>query len=240
MVNSGELTAKDYYLQFINEKDKVFKEITRFKQSEKEYYSDLLEHLKDVNKKRTKFSNAEKGKALEDLVSFILEKSSVFEIKENIHTSSNEVDQLVMLNSTGREFQNAGYLDIRGEHLLSECKNYGGKVGVTWVGKFYSLVSVLSCRLGILFSYKGLSGSGWNNAVGLTKKLFFTREKIEDRIFIIEFNIDDYEAIANGESFLGILEAKINALKTDTKFSHYLTEHPATKKAKAKGLSSSI
>ncbi|MDQ0186938.1 acetylglutamate semialdehyde dehydrogenase [Cytobacillus kochii] len=236
MGNDGQLSAKEYYLQFLQDRKDVFREITRLNKSEKETYLKLLEYLNEVNKNRTMYSNNIKGKALEDIVNFILEKSSVFEIKQNIHTSSNEVDHLVMLNSTGREFQNLGYLDIRGEHFISECKNYSGKVGVTWAGKFYSLVSVLSCRLGILFSYNGFSGRGWNDAVGLTKKLFLTREKIEDRIFIIEFNISDFEEIANGKSFLEILDAKMNGLKTDTNFSHHLKEHPAQKNAEAAGL----
>lgn len=230
MQTNGEFNAKEYFLQFLQDKEKVFKEITKFSSSEIKIYQGLLENLKKVNKNRIKYSNEIKGKALEDIVNFILEKSSVFDVKQNIHTSSNEVDHLVMLNSTGREFQQSGYLDIRGEHFISECKNYSDKVSVTWVGKFYSLVSVAGCRLGTLFSYKGLSGRGWNDAVGLTKKLYLTKEKIEDRIFIIEFNIKDFESIATGISFLDILDAKIKALKTDTNFSHYITEHPANSK----------
>ncbi|MEI4801291.1 acetylglutamate semialdehyde dehydrogenase [Bacillus sp. FJAT-51639] len=231
MENNRELSAKEYFLQCLKDKERVFKEITRLSQAEKETYIGLLENLKKVNKNRKDYSNKEIGKSLEDIVSFILNKSSVFEVKENIHTSSNEVDQLVLLNSTGKEFQREGYLDIRGEHFLSECKNYDGKIGVTWPGKFYSLLSVQSCKLGILFSYKGLTGTGWNDAVGLTKKLFLTRERIEDKIYIIEFNIQDFDDIANGLSFLEILEAKINALKTDTNFSHFITNHPAMIKA---------
>ncbi|MFB5249626.1 acetylglutamate semialdehyde dehydrogenase [Bacillus mycoides] len=231
MASNREINAKEYYLQILQDREKVFKEITRLSTAEKETYSELLSNLKEVNKNRKAYSNQDIGKALEDIVSFILKKSSVFEVKENIHTSSNEVDQLVLLNSTGKAFQNAGYLDVRGEYFLSECKNYQGKIGVTWPGKFYSLLSVQACKLGVLFSYNGLTGTGWNAAAGLIKKLFLTKEKLEDRTYIIEFNVNDFNKIADGVSFLEILEAKVKELKTGTNFSHFITDHPAMKKA---------
>lgn len=232
MANDAGISAKEYYLKCLQEKEKVFKEITRLSAEEKDAYMEMLSHLKEVNKNRKSYSNKIIGKALEDIVSFILKKSSVFEVKENIHTSSNEVDQLVLLNSTGKAFRNDGYLDVRGDYFLSECKNYEQKIGVTWPGKFYSLLNVQACKLGVLFSYKGLTGTGWNAATGLIKKLFLTKEKAEDRIYIIEFNVNDFEKIANGVSFLEILDAKMNELKTDTNFSHYITDHPAMKKAR--------
>lgn len=233
MASNREISAKEYFLQILQDKEKVFKEITRLTDEEKETYKKLLSNLKEVNKNRKKYSNKVIGKALEDIVSFILKKSSVFEVKENIHTSTNEVDQLVLLNSTGKKFRNDGYLDVRGDYFLSECKNYEDKIGVTWPGKFYALLSAQTCKLGILFSYKGLTGTGWNAATGLVKKLFLTKEKVEDRIYIIEFNVNDFDKIAEGLSFLEILDAKMNELKTGTNFSHYITnDHPAMKKAR--------
>lgn len=42
--------------------------------------------------------------------------------------------------------------------FITECKNHNKKVDVTWVGKFYSLMNLTDNSLGILFSYKGLTG----------------------------------------------------------------------------------
>jgi len=220
-----EMTAKEYILKGLDKEENIFKEITRLSEPEKIQYDNLLMKLIDVNDKRKDYSDNEKGKALEEIVAFLFDKSSVFKVHSNIRTSTNEIDHLVTFNQKGKKFRD--YIRITGEYFLSECKNYKTKIGVTWVGKFFSLLTVQPCKFGIIFSYHGLSGSGWNYGIGLTKKLFLTREKLEDRTFVIDFNIRDFERIKTGNNLLDIIEAKMTALYTDTNFSHHLTKHPA-------------
>ncbi len=224
MNNPHGTSLKEFFNDAFDNAEEMFREMTRLSEQEREEYSKLLEKLKESRKSR---SNNEKGRALEELVSYLIRKSSVFSIERNIHTSSNEIDQLIVLNSCGSFFHKNGWLNIPGNHFLGECKNYDKKIAATWVGKLYSLAVVTSSRLAILFSYQGLSGKGWNDAVGLTKKIFLCRERIEDRVYLIQFSINDFEEIGKGRSFLELLFAKMTALKTDTNCARFISPHPA-------------
>lgn len=227
-MNNMGLSPKEYLLQILKDEESVFKEVTRLDEKEKVEYEELLKHLEEVHKKENSklFTTTQKGKALENLVSFLLEKASIFEIYENIRNSTNEIDQLLCLNYKGRKFKEL--LPFPGDFFLSECKNYNKKVDVTWVGKFFSLLTTNQSRVGFLFSYHGLTGTNWNNAVGLTKKIFLLKEKIEDRSYIIDINITDFRLIKQGHSLLELIDSKIKALRTDTNFEKFLQlKHPA-------------
>lgn len=220
---AGEMTTKDYILSKLKEKETAFNEITRFSLDEKIQYSELLEKLIMVNSNKN-IDRKTKGEALEDIVSFLLEKTNVFKVKRNLHTGTNEIDQIIELGFIGKEFKD--HIDIFGDIFLGECKNYDKRVGVTWVGKFYSLLET-TCRLGVIFSYFGLAGKGWNDASGLAKKLHITKEDFSQRFYIIDFNIEDFKLINQGQSFLNILQAKISGLRTDTDYLKHISKHPA-------------
>jgi hypothetical protein len=218
-------------LEYLGNRKADFLKLTRLSVDQKSQYLTLLNHLKHVNDNRINFTTVQIGKALEDVVSSILNTSVVFEVFRNIHTSTNEIDQLITLSFEGREFRK--HINIQGEHFISECKNYNGSISVTWVGKFYSLVHLSHCRLGVLFSYNGLSGQGWADSVGLTKKIFLSKEALERKIYLIDFKYEDYERIADGASFLELLEAKMLALAVDTDFASVISKHPAEPQLKS-------
>ncbi|EGW39082.1 hypothetical protein [Desulfosporosinus sp. OT] len=220
---AGEMNSKQYLLEYLEDKEKMFNEITRLSQDEKKQYNTLLENLIAVNSKK-EVGQRVKGKALEDIVSFLLETSSIFKVQRNLRTSTNEIDQIIELSFRGKEFKN--YIDILGDVFLGECKNYNKTIGVTWVGKFYSLLQT-TCKLGVIFSYFGLSGKGWNAGSGLVKKLHISKEDFSRRIYIINFNIIDFKLINQGQSFLNIMQAKISGLRTDTGFLKHISDHPA-------------
>ena len=52
---------------------------------------------------------------------------------------------------------------------------------------------------------------------------------IEDRYCIIDFSINEFEAILNGKNLLQIIEEQLKSLQYDTDYSHYLAKHPAEK-----------
>jgi hypothetical protein len=223
-MNKG-FSLKKYLIEVLDEKEQVYNVITSLDEEEKNEYEILLKNLEVTNGNRSS-TTKQKGEALENIVSFLIKKSAVFEIKENIRNTSNEIDQLITLSSKGRKFKNEGFLDLKYDTILSECKNYNKKISVTWVGKFYSLLSSTTNNLGLLFSYHGLTGSGWNDATGLTKKLYISGNNTDKRI-IIEFNKNDFHKIQEGYNLLELISAKINALQTDTKFEHWIADHPA-------------
>jgi hypothetical protein len=217
-------TTKQYMLEVLNNKEKQYRLLTSLDDKELIEYNALLDHLKDIHEGRVEASTTEKGNTLEAIVSFLLTSSTVFDVIENIRTSSNEIDQLITINSKGRKYRNEGFLDIKEDILLSECKNYQSSISVTWVGKFFSLMTYTTTKIGLLFSYHGLSGSNWKDAVGLTKKLYLS--ECEKR-YILDFNVNDFNKIAEGYSLLELISNKILSIKTDTQLSQLITKHPA-------------
>ncbi|MEY9096273.1 acetylglutamate semialdehyde dehydrogenase [Paenibacillus sp. RC84] len=217
------------YLERLDYKEQAYKELTRLKDSVLNDYKILLDELIEVNSKteaQGENIKSQKGKALENLVTFLIKSTGLFEVHTNIRTDTNEIDQILELSFRGKHFEK--YLPFDGQLFLSECKNYKGKVSVTWVGKFHSLLVSNSTRYGFLFSYHGFTGKEWRDATGLTKKLFLLKEKMAEKVYILDFNISDFHLILNGHSFLEIIDAKIKALITSTSIEQYLNLiHPA-------------
>lgn len=214
---------KTYLTYLVDEKIKKVDDLLSLNSDELKEYQDLLADFKRTNSSSA--STEDKGKSLESIVSFILNKSVVFEIYENVRTSTNEVDLLIRFNRRGNYLSAQGLLSFE-PNFLCECKNYNKSIDVTWIGKFYSLIKVSKNSLGILFSYHGLSGNGWNHASGLVKKIYMSDEK---SIKIIDFNINDFEKIANGESFISLISNKILNLENDTNIKHFISDHPNKK-----------
>ncbi|QUL57589.1 acetylglutamate semialdehyde dehydrogenase [Paenibacillus tritici] len=226
-MSSVGLSAKEYFLSQLEEEEKIYREITRLDDKDMLQYKTLLTRLDDLHKGIKKSNTTkETGKALEDLVSFLFDKSSIFSVYENIRNTTNEIDQLLELNYKGEKLRH--FIKLPGDIFLSECKNYNKKIDVTWVGKFYTLLESNKSRIGILFSYHGLTGANWNDATGLTRKLFLLKEKLEERSYIIDINYKDFEKIKEGESLLEIIEAKMKGLRFQTNFEKFLEKkHPA-------------
>ncbi|OME03382.1 acetylglutamate semialdehyde dehydrogenase [Paenibacillus odorifer] len=226
MSNEG-LTAKELLLSQYYTEEKKFREITRLDEKDHEQYKHLLQELVGLHEGSVIAQNTVvKGKALENLVKFLLVKSSVFEVYENIRNTTNEIDELLELNHIGRKLKD--FITLPGELYLSECKNYDRKISVTWVGKFYTLLESNASKIGILFSYHGFTGRNWNDATGLTRKLFLLKEDLKDRTYIIDINKDDFKKIEQGHSLLELIDIKMKALRVQTNFEEFLREkHPA-------------
>ncbi|MES5836473.1 acetylglutamate semialdehyde dehydrogenase [Bacillus cereus group sp. MG11] len=220
------LTLKEFFKQQEFTEKQRYDVLTTLDGQEKLEYSKLLEEL-EVAQGNPTYTTRQKGDALESLVNFLIEKSVVFQLHQNIRTSSNEIDQLLVLNSTGRKFKQQGLLNLNEDVILAECKNYQDKVDVTWVGKFFSLMTYTSTKIGLLFSYHGLTGESWRDAVGLTKKLYLSKENAAERIHILEFSMKDFKLIAEGHTLLGLIEDKTLALRTDTNYIKLISAHPA-------------
>ncbi|MDN4079609.1 hypothetical protein QYF52_16825 [Paenibacillus polymyxa] len=68
---------------------------------------------------------------------------------------------------------------------------------------------------------------GWDSAIGLTKKLFLQKERLDERVSIIDFNIEDFRMIAEGHNFLYLVKSKIDALLLQTSVDSFISKHPA-------------
>lgn len=201
--------------------------ICKLTDEQQKQYTILLNKLSLVNSNPLS-SKQEKGRALEEIVSFILSNSGcIFKVYKNVRKNTNEIDQLVSLTPSGKYLLKNGIINSLYDNFICECKNYKNKVQVTFVGKFYSLMQTCKMRLGILFSYKGVSGNNWSEGTGLIKKIYMYDLSSDTNHIIVDFNINDFNAIKNGSNFLDIIENKLLSLQLDTDFSQYVKEHPA-------------
>ena len=203
------------------------KKICEYSDLEKQEYNRLLDDFKKKNS--SKCSTKDKGDSLENIASFVLKSGNIFEVYKNVRTSTNELDQLVKTTVNGSILCSNGILDSRLSNFIGECKNYSKGVSVTYVGKVCSLLQTMNIKICILFSYKGITGSGWKDASGLVKKFYMSKENQNEKYCIIDFNISDFESIKSGNNFLKIIEDKIMALKVDTDYTTFLSSHEAEK-----------
>lgn len=215
------------YLKKISE-ELSYDKICEYTEEQKIQYKKLLKELKDVN--NSKKSNTEKGTILEEIAVFLLKTGNIFEIYNNVRTSTNELDQLVRVNATGKLLCTTGIISNKFRNFIGECKNHNEKISVTYVGKICSLLCTTNIKICILFSYHGVTGNNWQDASGLIKKFYLCREKEEDRYCIIDFNINDFNRIEKGENFLQILEEKMNTLQYDTDYIKYISDHENSQK----------
>lgn len=235
--NSDTLTEKEKIKGIVES----FYKFVEWTEDDYKEYDQLLEEFKKANKKRTKkksneddevIKTREKGDALENIVNFIIDKSFFLQVHPNKRTSTNEIDQFVVISDNGKqalkkyEFSTE-LLGFNNGYFIGECKNYDDSVAATWVGKFCTLLQTCgNCELGIIFSYYGLTGkeNNWYDAHGLTK-VIYRMELGNNKTHILDFNKDDFELLKNKKvNFFKIIDAKKKALISGSKSSNFLDE----------------
>lgn len=149
-----------------------------------------------------------KGDALENLFYTILTQYGFFDCTTNQKTSSNEIDLNVNLNGKGMKLKSDGFIELE-DHFAVECKNISSKIDVTIVGKLWSILLQHDLDLGIIVSRHGLTGSGWNDAVGLTKKIF-----LKDNKMIICLTLDDLMTLKE-RSLFDLIDDKKREIRFD-------------------------
>ena len=135
---------KQYLQEIIQDSVSIFHELTTWTDTDRQEFSLLLKELKEPFDKKTE-TTKDKGDRLENLVAFIIKKSYFFEIYRNVHTGTNEIDEVITLSDVGKQALctyniSRDLLEIDSDVVLGECKNYESTLGVTYVGKFYSLL----------------------------------------------------------------------------------------------------
>lgn len=233
LLNKGVKTS-EILKYLVKNKIDEFYELQKWSEDDYATYDALLSQLIDLNKDKAA-KTTDKGKALEDIVRFIIKKTYFFDLYYNIPTSTNEIDQIIKLSDKGKQALidlelSKDILPVEEEIFLSECKNYATNLGVAWVGKFYGLLKTCDCKFGILFSVKGLSGeeAEWKDAHGLIK-VFRLIEKYQNNndFYIIEFNLEDFQKIGNRDKpsyFIDIIKAKKESTKIGTSYEKILDQ----------------
>lgn len=216
--NQKGLNALDLLFEQCNNEATKFQKKLLFDEEKKARLAKLIRIIDTGDFKNEK----DKGDALENLTREVLEMLMLIDALPNIHTSTNEIDFLCQLSTAGNIALQKGYFNFDKDFLI-ECKNYNGKVDVTFVGKFAALLISHGKKFGILVSKNGITGSGfdWAYAYGWTKKLYLKCD-----ILIISFTLDDFRLLEN-KSFFEIIEQKKMDIINDTNISAYLEKHPA-------------
>lgn len=223
---------KQYLQEIIEDPIKVFRELTTWSDEDKREYAVLLDELKKPFDKRNETTKS-KGDRLENLVSFIIKKTYFFDIYRNIHTGTNEIDEVITLSCAGKQALatyniSRDLLEIDSDISIGECKNYNSTLDVTYVGKFYSLLVSTDVSFGIIFTQKGLTGNEeeYHDAYGLVKVLRII-EKYQNKrnLTIITFTLDDYEKLKDGISFFDIIKSKKIALQISAGYENFIEEY---------------
>ncbi len=234
MSNMQEIPGFDlrsYLDQIVQDPLEKFKGFITWTGKDKEEFRALLDELKkpfDIKQETTK----EKGDRLEKLVEFIIRKTYFFEIYKNVHTETNEIDEVIVLSDRGKQaIQSLNLarelIPIKQDLFLGECKNYESNLGVTYVGKFYSLLSVTNIPFGVVFTQKGLTGDaeGYKDAYGLTKILRMVEVSKGRDFFILTFTVEDYEKMLDGVTFFDIVKAKMLEVQLASDYTTFLKDN---------------
>lgn len=129
MSNEKEsFNVKEYLDKIVVDSLEKFNIFLQWNGKDKSEFKRLLDDLRrpyDSKKETTK----SKGDRLEKLVSFIIKKSYFFEIFQNVHTETNEIDEVVILSDKGKQALKSfdlsrDLIPIKEDIFLGECKNY--------------------------------------------------------------------------------------------------------------------
>lgn len=187
-------------------------------------YKKFAEIYKKIEDKD--YEEKEKGKLLEELTYVLFQKGypTLVECRKNCRTSTNEIDLQLGWTEEARVIGIQNAFSFLEDFFICECKNYEKKVDVTYVGKFYSLLSVTRTNIGIMIAWDGITGrSSWNDSKGLIKKI-----ALKEKIYILSIDKKDLEKIYNKKSnIFSILRDKYLALKNEIDYSKYIEKHEA-------------
>lgn len=170
------------------------------------------------------YQQTDKGKLLEELMYSVFAEgySTIWNCRNNCRTSTNEIDIQLDWTENARMAQLNTAFPCFGESFLCECKNYGGAVNVTYVGKFFSLLKVTGSSMGILISWEGVTGKGpWSASKGLIKKI-----ALKEDIYIIAIDKEDLREIYDRKNnIFSLIYDKYIALKNEIDYSTYIKRH---------------
>lgn len=155
-----------------------------------------------------------RGDLFEELTKQITIKTNLFDLFDNITNDTNEYDIVIKLSDVAKTTLQGIIPDLFNQPIICECKNYQQPVNVTWIGKLYMLLAMSQIKVGIIFSYEGITGEkekNWRDAWGLIRKIY-----LKDQIAIIDISKIEIKRIINGEHFCDIVEEKYLELKTMT------------------------
>ena len=191
------LSGANTYQKLIQSKVAATKAYFELSQTKINSLRKIITEIKSNNLKIKK----DKGDLLEKLIVTFFENSELFNIVQNCRSTTNEIDLVISLTIQSKVLRNEGiFPPWFPDRFLVECKNYDAKVGVTYIGKFYSLVKVSNYNLGLFITTNGVTGftknkMTWNDASGLIKKINLKHSLSSPATLLIPVNVDQIDDI---------------------------------------------
>lgn len=237
------INLKEYLNDIVENALEKYEGFIKWTEKDKNEFKNLLDEVKRPFNPETE-TTKDKGDKLEKLVEFIIKKTYFFELYKNVHTETNEIDEVIVFSNRGKQAISMFNLSrqlipVKEDIFLGECKNYKGSLGVTYVGKFYSLMKATGVNFGIIFTQNGLTGeaSGYKDAYGLTKvlRLVEKSQKEGNDFYIITFTMEDYEKMLNGTTFFKLIEAKKMSMDMAADYNAFIrdNQHEAEKEIRS-------
>ena len=229
-VISKGLSQGEYLRLMALEDVNVFEKIIEWEEQDYVNLESLLNQLDIVNDAKES-KTTDKGKVLEDIARYVIDKTFFFKVCSNIKTTTNEIDQVVLFTKHGKQALHKYQLSrelipIPDDYFLAECKNYSKALGVTWIGKFYGLLTSCNCNFGIIFTTLGVTGqeNGWKDSYGLMRAYNLIESYRNNKDFsIIEINIEDIRLMLEQRiNLFDLIKSKIEGLRVGCTYEQLL------------------
>lgn len=230
---SENFSVAQYFEDIVKDDVKKFDTILQWSEEDKVAFKFLIKEL-DVPSETTK----QTGDKLENIVEFIIRKTFFFEVYKNVRTTTNEIDEVIVLSKLGKQALHKfnlsrDLISIPNDIFIGECKNYSKSLNVTYVGKFYSLMKSTNISFGIIFTQHGLTGTSedFKDAYGLVKvlKIMEDLKNPDKKFYILTFTREDYQKMIEGHNFFELVEAKKLELTLHANYNSFIPDrHEAT------------
>lgn len=191
--------------------------------------SEKIKKLEEANK-NPKVRAHKRGELFEDLILQILCSMKVFRVLKNAKTPDNEIDFLVTLNRAGRTDRSNGIIPKWiPDSFVIECKNYSESVPIDYVGKFFSLMTKSSKKLGLFISNAPITGRGkkyTQDAASFVNKVNLKHSLLGDeRVILIDICLERLKSIVINEDydFIELLIDRLSEIESD--YNRDLVEH---------------
>ncbi len=212
------LSAEQWQEKYVSEPIRRYEENTRWSEETLTTYKRLLSNLKNLSSG----NNTKKiGDALEEVVFYLFDHSGIFKVCKNVKSATNEIDHVLKLSIQGEMLvKKLGWevfgLSENDRIIISECKNYSKKVGVTYLMKFYSLLKVSDIKLGFFFATNGITGkeNSYEDGYGYLKVIrLFEKHSNNQEFYILPFTLEDLDSIESANDFFELVKTKKESLQ---------------------------
>lgn len=146
------------------------------------------------------------GKALEQLGRYLLGSIPGCRASKAKPSHSTDYDILCTLEGTDIDFRSE-----LGRYFICECKDWKRAANVTAFAKFCYVLHSTKCRFGILFSKRGITGSGRTRDAEREQLKVFQ----DLGMAVVVVSLSDLERLASGANFITMLREKYETRRFD-------------------------